>query len=266
MTNGQRRREALLTKPLAAIVYLRVSTDKQQTSGVGIEAQLAKCTEHCARLGIPITSIRKDEGISGKDGLDKRPGLRAVLEDVDCTPGAVVVVYSLSRLGRSQRLIWNLLDDRGEYALPLSSATEPFETTTPMGRAMLGMLGVWAQLESDLVSERTVDALKAVAARGTKLGAPSMVRKGVDVKLVRELYATGQYTYRSLVEELNARGVKTARGGKWWLTSVHHRSGSGRVVDVQVYVVALPPHPRDGGAVPLSDAGQEVRGGGEERG
>ncbi len=206
--------------PTAAIVYLRVSTDKQSTSGIGMEAQFAKCSEHCARLGIPITAVHKDEAVSGKDGLEKRPGLRQVIADVQATPGSVVVVYSLSRLGRSQRLIWTLLDDRGDYALPLSSATEPFETTTPMGRAMLGMLGVWAQLESDLVSERTKDALKAVAARGVKIGAPSMVRKGVDVKLIRELYATGKYTYRSLVEELNARGVKTARGGKWWLTSV----------------------------------------------
>ncbi len=227
MTNGQRRREALLVKPTAAIVYLRVSTGKQQASGVGMEAQLQKCQEHCARLGIPITSVRRDEAVSGKDGLERRPGLRAVLEDVDATPGSVVVVYSLSRLGRSQRLIWNLLDDRGEYALPLSSATEPFETTTPMGRAMLGMLGVWAQLESDLVSERTIDAMAAVAARGVKVGARPLTETAAEgVQEIRKLRAQG-LTHRAIAESLNKRGILAARGGKWWPKTVRTALGVG---------------------------------------
>ncbi len=216
MTNGQQKRAALLTKPTTAIVYLRVSTGAQAASGAGIEAQLAKCTEHCTRLGVQIKSVHKDEAISGKDGLEKRPGLRAVIKDVQETPGSVVVVYSLSRLGRSQRLIWTLLDDRGDYALPLSSATEPFETTTPMGRAMLGMLGVWAQLESDLASERTIDALAAVAARGTKLGAPSMREKVPEsVDEIHRLRAT-RMSVADIAVSLNARGFATARKGTRW--------------------------------------------------
>ncbi len=216
MTNGQRKREALLTKPLAAIVYLRVSTGKQAVSGVGMEAQLAKCTEHCARLGIPVASVHKDEGISGKDGVDKRPGLQEVIAAVQATPGSVVVVYSLSRLGRSQRLIWNLLDDRGGFGLPLSSATEPFETTTPMGRAMLGMLGVWAQLESDLVSERTIDAMAAVAARGVRVGAPTMAMKVPEsVAEIRRLREAGM-SPAAIADALNAGGWRTARKGTRW--------------------------------------------------
>lgn len=221
MTNGQRRRAKLTAKATSAIIYLRVSTEGQKRSGVGLELQLAKCQEHCVRLGIPVISIRQDAAISGKDGIDKRPGLRDVIADAQANPGAVVVVYSLSRLGRSQRLIWNLLDDRGEYALPLSSATEPFETATPMGRAMLGMLGVWAQLESDLVSERTIDAMAAVSARGVKVGAKPMSKLGVDVAAIQALYATGQFSHRSLAEHLNTTGVATAKpGGKWWVRSV----------------------------------------------
>lgn len=218
MTNGQRRRAKTSAKPTCAILYLRVSTAAQAKSGAGMEAQLAKCQEHCARLDVPVFSVHTDEAVSGKDGLDKRPGLQRVIDDVRAKPGAVVVVYSLSRLGRSQRLIWTLLDDRGEYALPLSSATEPFETATPMGRAMLGMLGVWAQLESDLVSERTIDALAAVAARGTKLGSKPMAQRlpaGV-IEEIKAAYATGRWSLQGIADQLNEKGVPPARGGKWW--------------------------------------------------
>jgi DNA invertase Pin-like site-specific DNA recombinase len=230
MTNGQKRRAKLTTAATSAVIYLRVSTQRQADSGAGLDAQLAKCQEHCFRQGLPVLSVHKDEAISGKDGVEKRPGLRDAIAAVTAVPGAVVVVYSLSRLGRSQRLIWNLLDAGGEYALPLMSATEPFETTTPMGRAMLGMLGVWAQLESDLVSERTIDALAAVALRGTKLGAPGMassrrvngvLQPRVDVDAIKALYLSGGYSYRTLAEHLNETGVPTATGtGKWHVNTV----------------------------------------------
>jgi site-specific DNA recombinase len=227
MTSAQRRRARAAEKPTGAFVYLRVSTAKQAELGVGLEAQEAKCREHAARLGLPVLAVHKDAGFSGRDGLDKRPGLRAVIEDVKASPGSVVIVYSLSRLGRSQRLIWTLLDDRGDYALPLSSATEPFETATPMGRAMLGMLGVWAQLEADLTSERTVDALAAVAERGTRLGAPSLIErvengervpdlaKVAIVREVQRLAADTGASSRALAARLNAEGVASVNGRRW---------------------------------------------------
>jgi DNA invertase Pin-like site-specific DNA recombinase len=134
-----------------------------------------------------------------------------------------VIVYSISRLARRQRLLWQLLDDRDGYGLAVSSATEPFDTSNPMGRAMLGMIAVFAQLEADMVSERTKDALAELKAQGRKLGAPSMLDRGAaeSIQLAQELYASGQYTHRSLAEELNRRGVPTASGaGKWWPKTV----------------------------------------------
>lgn len=222
----------MTAKATGAVIYLRVSTEKQERSGAGMEAQEAACRALCERLGIPVIGTFKDAAISGKDGVDVRPGLRGVLEAVAANPGAVVVAYSLSRLGRSQRLVWNLLDDRGDYALPFMSASEPFDTTTPLGKAMLGMLAVWAQLESDLISERTIDALAAVAARGVKLGAPTMIEstreedgkkvrfvdpdKARVVRDVQRMYREGGYSHRSLADRLNAEGVPTARSGHRW--------------------------------------------------
>lgn len=169
-----------------------------------------------------VLAVHRDEGISGRDGVEERPGLQATIASVKAAPGAVVVVYSVSRLARRQRLRWNLLDAQGDYALPVSSATEPFDTSTPMGRAMLGMIATWNTLEADMVSERTRDALAEVKAQGRKLGAPSMLDLGAieSVRLAQELYASGSYTHRSLAEELNRRGVPTAKGGKWWPKTV----------------------------------------------
>lgn len=217
------------------MIYTRVSTSKQAASGVGLEAQLSKCREHSARLGLDVIAEHSDPATSGRDGIEDRPGLQAVLEAVKAHPGAVVVVYSLSRLGRSQRLIWELLDDRGDYALPLSSATESFDTSTPMGRALLGMISVWSALEADLVAERTVDALAAIRASGKRLGAPSMAEivdedgtrrfdpsRVAIVRRVQQLYAGGRggYTHRSLADKLNAERFKSVRGGKWWSRTV----------------------------------------------
>jgi DNA invertase Pin-like site-specific DNA recombinase len=217
-------RKSAAAKPAtaSAVVYLRVSTARQAAEGIGLDAQEAKCRAHAERMGWPVLAVHKDEGVSGRDGVEDRAGLQAAIAAVKANPGAVVVVYSVSRLARRQRLLWNLLDDREGYGLPVSSATEAFDTATPTGRAMLGMIATFAQLEADMVSERTRDALAEVKAQGTRLGAPDMVRLGAgeSVRLAQELYASGAFSHRTLAEELNRRGVPTAKGGKWWPKTV----------------------------------------------
>jgi DNA invertase Pin-like site-specific DNA recombinase len=205
-----------------ALVYVRVSTLRQASDGIGLDAQETKARAHAERMGWPVAEVFRDEGVSGKDGLDNRPGLVALIDRAKRTPGAVVVVYSVSRLARRQRLLYELLDDRNGHGLAVSSATESFDTSTPTGRAMLGMIAVFAALESDMVSERTRDALAEVKAQGRKLGAPSMVELGAGnaVRLAQELYATGRFTHRTLAAELNRRKVPTAKGGTWWPKTV----------------------------------------------
>ena len=155
-----------------------------------------------------VLAVHRDEGISGRDGVEERPGLQATIASVKAAPGAVVVVYSVSRLARRQRLRWNLLDAQGDYALPVLSATEPFDTSTPMGRAMLGMIATWNTLEADMVSERTRDALAEVKAQGRKLGAPSMLDLGAieSVRLAQAL-RVGE-----LHPPLARRGAEPTRG------------------------------------------------------
>lgn len=211
-----------VTHPPVALVYLRVSTLRQATDGVGLDVQEAKCKVHAERMGWPVAEIFSDEGISGKDGIEDRPGLAALLERVKSTPGAVVVVYSVSRLARRQKLLWGMLDDRDGLGLLVSSATENFDTTTPMGRAMLGMIAVWSQLEADMCSQRTKAALAELKAQGKRLGRPTMGETSAEtVRIVQEMFATGFYSQTALADELNRLRIPTVTGqGKWWRKTV----------------------------------------------
>lgn len=213
--------------PPVALIYMRVSTAKQASEGISLEAQLTKCSIHAERMGWKVFETFTDPGISGKEGVENRPALQRLLEQVrelrKQGQEAVVVVYSLSRLSRSQRLTWQLLDDRDGEGLAVSSASEAFDTSTPMGRAMLGMIAVWNTLETDQVSERTRDSLAYAKANGTQLGAKTMKQLNPEtVELVKGLWATGRYTQRSLVEELNRRQIPTpsGKGAKWWIRTV----------------------------------------------
>lgn len=204
-----------------AVIYLRVSTDQQARDGVGLEAQLARCQAIAASRGLAVAGVFRDEGLSGKAEVRLRPGLLAAIAECKRTD-AVLISYSVSRIARRQRILWDLLDPEGGHRLAFISATEPFDTSTPMGRAMLGMIAVWSALEADLVSERTKDALAQARARGTRLGAPSaisMVPPEVIAR-IKALEASGA-SLRAIADVLNAEGVPTAKGaGQWWPKTV----------------------------------------------
>lgn len=202
----------------SSAIYLRVSTARQAHDGIGIQAQESHCASHIGRMGWQRAATYTDAGVSGRDGLNRRPGLLAAVEWAQKTPESVVVVYSVSRLARSQRLLWTLLDDRGDYGLRISSATESFDTTTPTGKAMVGMLGVFAQLEADMCSERTRDALAELKARGVKLGAKSAFRllPAETLDTIIGLWNTGNYSAGTLADALNMLRVPSPKGGSFW--------------------------------------------------
>lgn len=204
-----------------AVIYLRVSTDQQAREGIGIEAQLARCEITAIARGLEIVGVFRDEGLSGKAEVRLRPGLVAAIDECKKT-GAVLVAYSVSRIARRQRILWDLLDPEGGHRLSFISATEPFDTSTPMGRAMLGMIAVWSALEADLVSERTKDALAQARAKGTRLGAPptaALISDDVRAKILA--MSDEGLSLRAIADRLNAEGVGTAKGvGQWWPKTV----------------------------------------------
>lgn len=204
-----------------AVIYCRVSTERQAQDGVSLEAQEAKCRALCTARGLLVedADVLRDAGVSGRSEVTSRVGLPQALAACRAK-NAVLVVYSVSRVARSQRILWNLLDPANEASVALISATEPFDTSTSMGRAMLGMIGVWSQLEADLISERTRDALAHVRAQGKRLGAPP--NSSLAPQAVQRVHAlrTQGLTLRKIVTVLNDEGVKGGRGGKWWVKTV----------------------------------------------
>src|SRR2546428_1377702 len=116
-----------------------------------------------------LAHIYEDAGVSGT--TLQRPGLQAMLSNLHDI--GALLVWKVDRLSRRQKHVLTILEDMLEPAgVGFKSVTEPFDTTTPMGKAFLGMLAVFAQLERDTISHRTREALRHVQASGKHVGAP----------------------------------------------------------------------------------------------
>src|SRR6202049_652847 len=135
--------------------YARVSTDDQTPA-----LQLAALKKAGCK------TVFKDDGLSG--ATTKRPGLLRCLKKLE--HGDTLIVWKLDRLGRSLRALITMLDDLKQRGVKFRSLTEAIDTETPTGRAMWQMIGVLAELERSLISERTRAGVKAAQRRGVKFG------------------------------------------------------------------------------------------------
>jgi site-specific DNA recombinase len=154
---------------IRAIGYVRVSTEEQAREGVSIEAQEERITAMATAKGWSLVKIIRDAGYSGKNL--NRPGAKNLMDICKRAEADVVIVYKVDRLTRKQKDLWFLLEEVFEAnRVGFISVTEAFDTTTAAGKAFLGMLGVFAQLERDLVSERTREALNHKRTKGEWFG------------------------------------------------------------------------------------------------
>jgi DNA invertase Pin-like site-specific DNA recombinase len=154
--------------------YARVSTDDQNPA---LQLAALKKTE--------CTKIFKDEGKSG--AVRNRPALSRCLKKLE--PGDTLIVWKLDRLGRSLRDLIIMLDDLKQRGVKFCSVTQAIDTDTPTGRAMWQMIGVLAELERSLISERTRAGVKAARDRGVKFGRKrKLSREQIDHarKLIQE--------------------------------------------------------------------------------
>lgn len=147
------------------ILYIRVSTHEQAIEGYSVKEQTERLKAYAAAMGWTVVRICTDPGYTGSD--THRPGLRELLKDVRNGLADKVVVYKLDRLSRSQKDTLYLIED--EFLAndtDFVSMCENFDTATPFGRAMIGILAVFAQLEREQIKERMTMGREARAKNG----------------------------------------------------------------------------------------------------
>lgn len=216
------------------VSYLRVSTERQGASGLGLEAQRETISRHI-RQGLLLSEFVEVE--SGR--IDERPQLAEALA-MCRRQRATLVIAKLDRLARSVRFIAELMDSGVEFvACDLPSAN----------RLTLHIMAAMAEHEREMISQRTKAALAAKKARGERLGFGNPTRtdakacgdkgraKAVAVSalvrgrsadahaadmlpVIQSIIADGKTSLRAIALALNERGERTARGGEWQAESV----------------------------------------------
>jgi DNA invertase Pin-like site-specific DNA recombinase len=215
----------MTTRPL--IGYVRVSTSRQGRSGLGIEAQREALARFAASEGFELVRVFVEvETGKGADALDRRPQLATALSEAR-RQRCPVAVAKLDRLSRDVHFISGLMAHRVPFLVAeLGPDVDPF---------ILHLFAALAEKERALIATRTKAALAAAKARGVKLGGPKLAearkaavernmanadqRAANVLPIIREIQRSGASLHQ-IADALNARGISTPRGGRWYAKSV----------------------------------------------
>jgi DNA invertase Pin-like site-specific DNA recombinase len=213
----------------SAIAYLRVSTRQQGQSGLGLEAQRAAINRFAEAEGMTLLGeyIEVETG-KGCDALDRRPRLAAALAAARAAKCSVLV-SKLDRLSRDVAFVSGLMAQRVPFIVAeLGRDADPF---------MLHLYAALAEKERRLISERTRAALTAKKASGHKLGNPRNIASAgalgrtvqtaaadqftaAVLPLIESIRSSGATSLEAITVALNQRGVRSARGGRWYASAV----------------------------------------------
>jgi DNA invertase Pin-like site-specific DNA recombinase len=216
--------------PRRFVAYLRVSTDGQGRSGLGLEAQRQAVAAHVAQAGGEVVA-EFQEVESGKRA--DRPQLAAALAACR-TRRAVLVIAKLDRLARNARFLLSVVEGSGEAGVVFCDL--PTVPAGPVGKFLVTQMAAVAELEAGLISQRTRAALAVAKARGVRLGNPSpppataemaaaarqarsrqVAARASDVlAVVRQVQAEGASSLRAIAAQLHAHGVLTPAGKLDW--------------------------------------------------
>ncbi len=215
---------------MKAIGYVRVSTEEQAREGISLENQRAKIAAYCDLNDLELVEILEDAGKSGKDL--NRDGLQQLLEKMKHHNIEALVVYKLDRLSRRVIDTLRLMELIEKHSVAFHSITERVDTRTAMGRFFLNMMASLNQMERDLISERTRDALQLKIVKNERAGqVPYGWRLADDgktllanekeqeaIRLIKELRGKG-YNYSAICRELTRKGYRPL-GKQWHAQSV----------------------------------------------
>lgn len=182
-----------------AALYVRVSTDQQT-----VENQILALTEVAQRSGWTVVQTFSDEGVSGAKGRDKRPGYDNLLKAVAKREVDIIAAWSVDRLGRSLNDLVAFLTDIQAKNCDLYLHQQAIDTSTPSGRMMFQMLGVFAEFERSMIRARVMSGLERARSKGVKIGRPAIAP--IRLKRVEQGLRAGQ-SIRTIAK---ATGVSTA--------------------------------------------------------
>jgi site-specific DNA recombinase len=214
---------------MKTIGYIRVSTDEQAREGISLDNQRAKIGAYCKLHGLELAGIIEDEGKSAKDL--NREGMKAIIGLIQKRGFEAVVVYKLDRLSRKVLDTLTLIELMEKQGVAFHSISEKIDTRTAMGRFFLNIMASLAQMERDLISERTRDALRHKITQGQRAGQiPYGYRLGADgnnltehsheqeaIQIMQSMKDRGA-SHRAICRELDRQGYKP--NGKAW----HHQT------------------------------------------
>ncbi|HZQ03692.1 MAG TPA: recombinase family protein [Gaiellaceae bacterium] len=202
--------------PLVAVGYVRVSTDEQGVSGLGLQAQRQAIEEACRGRRLELAGFAED--VSSGKSRERRPGLDAAITQARSS-GGLLVVAKLDRLSRSLLDFVTLMEEARAEGWSIVALDVGLDTSTPQGRMMVAVLATFAEYEREMISQRTRDALAVLRARGVRLGRPPLLDPAVRTR-VRRARARGA-TLQAIADRLNADGVTAPAGGRWDRAAVH---------------------------------------------
>ncbi len=210
-------------------LYARQSIEKKDS--ISVESQLEYCRyethgEACIEY--------MDKGFSGKDM--NRPGFENMMNDIRAGKIKRVIVYKLDRISRSILDFANMMETFQQYHVEFVSSTEKFDTSAPIGRAMLNICIIFAQLERETIQKRVTDAYYARCKRGFYMGGripygyrltntvidnirtsmyEEVLEESEQLKLIYSMYADTDNSLGDIVRYLNEHQIKNLRGANW---------------------------------------------------
>jgi len=150
-------------------IYVRVSTKKQT-----VESQMSDLLAVAKKAGWDIVDVFKDEGYSGAKSQNERPALKAAMQAATRREFDLLAIWSIDRLARSTADLVNVMMDLQANKVDLYAHQQAIDTSTPSGRMMWQLLGVFAEFERAMIRERVVSGLENAKARGVRLGRPPL--------------------------------------------------------------------------------------------
>ena len=207
-------------------IYARQSVDKEDS--ISIESQIELCLRE---VGNNQHKVFRDKGYSGKN--TERPDFQEMMAEVRAGGIGRIIVYRLDRISRSVLDFANVISELQKYGVEFVSITERFDTSTPIGKAMLMIVMVFAQLERETIQQRVIDAYRSRSRKGFYMGGrvpygyelENIVMDGIKtcmykpipeqiqvVQLIFSLYSRPQVSFADVMKYLSENGIKNQAG------------------------------------------------------